>query len=151
MPSPCPNHALPLSKSKCKGCADGTRLKSGGYPRGGGRRISTPLVHYYREATHHPGTAGTSSMRQLVGKLVGRSKKVLGRRVNTGYLAERVSAIKRYMLLKLHILFPNTHPYPRSNPHIAPALRAVFKVEAEHALEQARPAHARRRAVRVFA
>ena len=29
-------HALPLSKSKCKGCADGTRLKSGGYPRGGG-------------------------------------------------------------------------------------------------------------------
>jgi len=28
-------HALPLSKSKCKGCADGTRFKSGGYPRGG--------------------------------------------------------------------------------------------------------------------
>jgi len=29
-------HALPLSKSKCKGCADGTRLESGGCPRGGG-------------------------------------------------------------------------------------------------------------------
>jgi hypothetical protein len=30
-------------------------------------------------------------------------------------------------------------------------LRAVFEVNIEHALEQARPAHARRRAVRVFA
>ena len=33
---------------------------------------------------------------------------------------------------------------------LAAALRAVFKVDIEYPLEQARPAHARRRAVRVF-
>ena len=33
---------------------------------------------------------------------------------------------------------------------VAATLRAVFEVDVEHALEQARPAHARRRAVRVF-
>ncbi len=33
---------------------------------------------------------------------------------------------------------------------VAAALRAVFEVDIEYPLEQARPAHARRRAVRVF-
>jgi hypothetical protein len=33
----------------------------------------------------------------------------------------------------------------------AATLRAVFEVDIEHALEQARPTHARRRAARVFA
>jgi len=34
---------------------------------------------------------------------------------------------------------------------LPPALRAVFEVQIEQTLEQARPAHARRRVVRVFA
>ena len=33
---------------------------------------------------------------------------------------------------------------------VAPTLRAVFQVDLENALEQARPAHARQRALRVF-
>ena len=37
------------------------------------------------------------------------------------------------------------------DPALPAALRAMSEVELEHALEQARPAHARRRAVRVFA
>ena len=36
------------------------------------------------------------------------------------------------------------------DPEFAATLRAVFEVELEHALEQARPAHPRRRAVRMF-